>query len=145
MRHFHKFPLPIPLTAMIETEKWPIQLGCTFIRPTRSITIQREVWRKSLWDFARLISLLGAVMAAARDCSPPPPLGYSLIPNSRWQFQFPHIQLSDSRLELVVANAAMHINDVAIGSHLLCEALLCSTIRNGQLGTVVQHKDVCMA
>jgi len=77
-------------------------------------------------------------MAAWNCC---PPLGYSLahpdsaLPlavsiSSRLSPTFPG---NSSRLELP-ASAAMHINDVAIESHLLCEALLCSTIRMANWG-----------
>jgi len=72
-------------------------------------------------------------MAAWNCC---PPLGYSLAhPDSALPLAVSHPTFpgNSSRLELP-ASAAMHINDVAIESHLLCEALLCSTIRIANWG-----------
>jgi len=76
-----------------------MEMVCTFIktREKRSIKIQLG-HGKSLWDSARLISLLGAVMAGRDRCPP----GLAWLPthpgsHARWQFQFrraysPHFQ-----------------------------------------------------
>lgn len=110
---------------------------CTFIktREKRSIKIQLG-HGKSLWDSARLISLLGAVMAGRDRC--PPGLAWltKLIPVRMPVGNFNFVALIrriSSRLELDGV-AAMHINDVAIESHLLCAALLCFAIRIANWG-----------